>query len=39
VHDDASAQVCLPKVLAQPSGYALGGQAGEATIRQMAAGA
>ena len=37
VYFNASAQLCVPNALSQPGGYALGAQAGEAAIRQIAA--
>jgi len=36
VYYNASTQLCLPNALSQPGGYALGAQAGEAAIRQVA---
>ena len=37
VYYNASTQLCVPNALSQPGGYALGAQAGEAAIRQVAA--
>ncbi len=37
VYFNASTQLCVPNALSQPGGYALGAQAGEAAIRQIAA--
>jgi len=37
VYYNASTQLCVPNALSQPGGYALGAQAGEAAIRQIAA--
>ena len=36
IYYNASTQLCLPNALSQPGGYALGAQAGEAAIRQLA---
>jgi ubiquinone/menaquinone biosynthesis C-methylase UbiE len=36
VYYNASTQLCVPNALSQPGGYALGAQAGEAAIRQVA---
>jgi ubiquinone/menaquinone biosynthesis C-methylase UbiE len=37
VYYNASAQLCVPNALSQPGGYALGAQAGQAAIWQVAA--
>src|SRR5215469_3900341 len=37
IYYNASTQLCMPNALSQPGGYALGAQAGEAVIRQVAA--
>ena len=37
VYYNASTQLCVPNALSQPGGYALGAQAGEGTIRLVAA--
>jgi ubiquinone/menaquinone biosynthesis C-methylase UbiE len=37
VYYNASTQLCVPNALSQSGGYALGAQAGEATIRQLTA--
>ena len=39
VYYSAPTQLCAPNELAQPGGYALGAQAGEAAIRQVTANA
>ena len=36
VYYNASTQLCVPNALSQPGGYALGAQAGQAAIRQVA---
>jgi hypothetical protein len=36
IYYSASTMACLPNALSQPGGYALGAQAGEAAIRQVA---